>query len=355
LDTKKPKTGSGGKSVKAVRDSISKLGKDDGFVPPKPLPKKVKERKTKYDIPISKEQSDFNLRLFNLYTLFRVVHSKQEGSPTILRSIKDKDSALEMMQNFFRENTDWDDTQINMLSNNRILEESNSTDFLIQFGFGKRINTKWHELGAAPMIEGEPVFTKKDGTNSIKIEEESSTRKWLPPVSTTYRKHGKKYYIEISDLELTDNIPSLADLTDNFDSWIHRISDKQAQEDTVSIEPDLSRAQIQEPVDAPIDPNTPLTYKEILKKSEGTLKEPETRQKAIREAKERREERRLQKQRGYVDKPGTSKPPAELGAPKMPSLTRKAAGRSALPSGGGFPSKKLTPKFRIGGFVPYST
>jgi len=354
LDTKKPKTGSGGKSVKAVRDSISKLGKDDGFVPPKPLPKKVKERKTKYDIPISKEQSDFNLRLFNLYTLFRVVHSKQEGSPTILRSIKDKDSALEMMQNFFRENTDWDNTQINMLSNNRILEESNSTDFLIQFGFGKRINTKWHELGAAPMIEGEPVFTKKDG-NSIKIKEESSTRKWLPPVSTTYRKHGKKYYIEISDLELTDNIPSLADLTDNFDSWIHRISDKQAQEDTVSIEPDLSRAQIQEPVDAPIDPNTPLTYKEILEKSEGTLKEPETRQKAIREAKERREERRLQKQRGYVDKPGTSKPPAELGAPKMPSLTRKAAGRSALPSGGGFPSKKLTPKFRIGGFVPYST
>ena len=346
MATKKPKTG----SALRVREAISKIGKNDGFVPPKPLPKKVKERKTKYDIPISEEQSDFNLRLFNLYTLFRVVHSKQEGSPTILRSIKDRDSALEMMQNFFRENTDWDDTQINMLRDNSILEESNSTNFLIQFGFGKRINTKWHELGAAPMIEGEPVFTKKDG-NSIKIKEESSTRKWLPPVSTTYRKHGKKYYIEISDLELTDNIPSLDDLTDNFDSWIHRISDKQAQEDTVSIEPDLSRAQIQEPVDVPIDPNTPLTYKEILEKSEGTLKEPATRQEAIREAKERREERRLQKQRGYVDKPGTSKPPAELGAP---SLTRKAAGRSALPSGG-FPLKKLPPKFRIGGFVPYST
>ena len=61
MATKKPKTG----SALRVREAISKIGKNDGFVPPKPLPKKVKERKTKYDIPISEEQSDFNLRLFN--------------------------------------------------------------------------------------------------------------------------------------------------------------------------------------------------------------------------------------------------------------------------------------------------
>ena len=118
------------------------------------------------------------------------------------------------------------------------------------------------------------------------------------------------------------------------------------------------------PVDVPNDTDEPPTYAE-----EKPLRTP-TRQEAIQQAKDRKSEREQRKKsRGYVNKPGAGKPPAELSAPKMPPLggrrstTSEAAGRGALPGGGGggkqidmFNPRKLPKRdLRAGGFVPDST
>jgi hypothetical protein len=270
-----------------------------------------------------------------------------------------------MMQDFFRKSTNWSEVDIKGLSQFRMLEEPNSTDFLVRSGLGKKGESNWYELGAQPMVDGKRIFTKEDGQNSIKSVSLPTSKEWLPSVPTTYRKVGKKYYLEQSALELTDNVPSMKDISDNFDSWMSRmdISPERMELNPISVEPkDLPVTELLEkpPVDVPKDTDEPLSYAEILEKarkgSEAQQTKSGTRQEAITEAKKRRKERRLQ--RGYVDKLSTSKPPAES-ATKMRGRTAtasEAAGMKGLPrGGGGWRPKKLPPKFRMGGFVPYST
>ena len=352
-----------GKSSGFVLSEDESKKRKSKLVSPKAKNKRTKKlvNRSKEKTEVEKREHELKNKLFNLYNLFRLIHSKENNSPVILRDIKSRDRALKMMQDFFRTSTDWGETDINMLAQFRMLEEPNASAFLEKEGLGRPINTVWIELGAQPMVDGKRLFTKADGHDSVKsVESTSASRQWLPPASTTYRRIGKKYYYEASDLELTDDVPSMKEISENFDSWMGRmdISSKRMQLNPVSVEPDLPATQMLEPpvVDVPNDTDEPPTYAE-----EKPLRTP-TRQEAIQQAKDRKLEREQRKKsRGYVNKPGAGKPPAES-APKMPPLggrrstTSEAAGRGALPGGGGgWRPRKLPPKLRTGGFIPYST
>ena len=273
------------------------------------------------------------------------------------------------MYNYFKEIGNWSVDDLRELEDYKRQGGGHTqTDFLVKHGFLKEVNPRWIDINpnkTKPRAAKGFVAKEPDGT---KIVSEYQGKN-LPEIDVTYRKENGKFYRKEFDYEITsegkkyiqEQFKRLASSKGISDIFFPFLSSE--KEPSSTLLEDVTYEVL--PSEKPVDPNKPLTYEEILQKSEGTLRESTTRQDAIAEAKERRKERQLQRKqsRGYVDKPGTSKPPAELGAPKMPSLggrtstAREAAGMKALPRGGGGGKlpKKLPPKFRMGGFVPYST
>ena len=275
------------------------------------------------------------------------------------------------MYNYFKEIGNWSVDDLTELEDYSMQGAGfTQTTFLLEHGFLKEVNPRWIDINPDRIKPHKPkgfVAKEPDGIKKIPM--------WqfrLPEIDVEHRKETGQTQIGLNK----DGSPKLKNWTKfykrEYDYEITSKGRKYIQEKFKRLEPAKGISDIETflpsekepsstlledvayevlPSDKPVDPNTPLTYEEILQ-SEGTLRGSTSRQDAITEAKKRREERK--QSRGYVDKPVTSKPPTELGAPRMPSLTGKAAGKSALP-GGGFPSKKLPPKFRMGGFIPYST
>ena len=369
---KTKKTGAGGKSVKAVRDAINKNleGKAQSVVnvPVKPSTQKGLTKKKRHGLTEQESKSidDRYLKLVKIQSLFKLKEhvsknrQKWGGGSTVTAlppsrpfsvvPTKLSESYLSMY-NYFKEIGNWSEDDLISIQDYSMQGGGRTqTAFLLEHGFLKEVNPRWIDINPnkiKPHVAKGFVAKEPDG---IKIISEYQGKN-LPEIDVTYRKEtGKtqiglnkdgstkfrrwtKYYRLEYDHEITpegqkfiqEDFKNLANTKGTGDIETFLPSEKESS-------PALLEDITYEVLPEPVDPNMP---------PEGTL----SRQEAITESKKRREERQKSR-RGYVDKP--------LVAPKIPSLTGKAAGRSALP-GGGFPSKKLPPKFRMGGFIPYST
>jgi hypothetical protein len=280
--------------------------------------------------------------------------------PTIL-----SESYFEMY-NYFKEIGNWSEVDLRELQDYKRQGGSRTqTDFLVKHGFLKEVNPRWIDINPDKTKPRAPKgFVAKEPDGTKIVSEYQGTN--LPKIDVTYRKENGKFYRKEFDYEITSKgrkyiqeefkilapPEGISDIETFLPSEYEGIQLGWKEPSSTLLE-DVTYEVLPEPV----DPNMP---------PEGTL----SRQEAIIESKKRREERQLERKqsRGYVDKPSISKPPTELSAPRMPSLggrtstASEAAGREALPGGGGGkgiprsgPPKMPKKNMRMGGFIPYST
>ena len=300
------------------------------------------------------------------------------------------------MYNYFKDLGHWSKDDLSTLQDySKQGGGATQTQFLVKHGFLKEINPTWVDLYpskfkpqpsygfVAKEPDGIKTFSmKQNNLPPINVEIRKKTEKKLigkyPKGAKKYKtqtKYSQKYYEyevtpegqkyiqgDFGNLESMKGVSALeTSLPFKNELLIEDNSSKPELLEDVTYEVLPSN---ETPVDVPNDTDEPPTYAE-----EKPLRTP-TRQEAIQQAKDRKSEREQRKKsRGYVNKPGAGKPPAELSAPKMPPLggrrstTSEAAGRGALPGGGGggkqidmFNPRKLPKRdLRAGGFVPYST
>ena len=321
------------------------------------------------------------LKIFKLFTMFRVMNdqqaknegrepSKYQNESFERRVLKAKarrtgveedlsapvrNTTLENMQNFFRENTDWSETDIKSLQYYEdMMDEGQGVDFLVKSGFAKRVDPRWKPImldrDIQILFRGDSTTYPNKGAKRIpdgvktRSEQSAMHEKWLPPTDVTYKKVGNQYYRLTHRIEYTDKMPTSEQLGSNFESWMDIVS-----EDNLP--------------DQPILPPEEVLPTEQIAPPEKDTRSP--RQASIKAAQERRDARALKK--GYVEKPAAPRLPSlKSTASPIPTSQRRAtaqeaAGAQALPRAGGGkrpdmynPRKPPKKNMRMGGFVSHA-
>ena len=295
------------------------------------------------------------LKIFKLFTMFRVMNNKQDKSSQV------KNTTLEHMQNFFRENTDWSETDINSLQYYEdVMDEGQGVDFLVKSGFAKRVDPNWEPImldrNIQILFRGDSTTYPNKGAKRIpdgvktRSEQSAMHKNWLPPTDVTYKKVGNQYYKLTHRIEYTDKMPTREKLGSNFESWMDIISEDKLPDQQILPPEEVV------PSDPKVAPKASLTYKEIQEKSaEGSRLKAQQRAEAKKS------------KPGYVEKPVAPRLPSlKSTASPIPTSQRRAtaqeaAGAQALPRAGGGkrpdmynPRKPPKKNMRTGGFVSHA-